>query len=170
MTESTDTITVTRYIGTDGTPVVQVDTTEGTGRIRVNLNDGPPLYDGDPEIHSVPGFRGPAAPGSILTATAPLGAQQIAEAVIAAGYGDVDTFAFTVDADPIDARTVLALMAKTARAAVAALTPGTVEVRACIDALNAAAEGDSNDAEIEAAHNLANEAGWLADAIAAAAR
>lgn len=51
MTELATGITVSLYSGeTDGVPVVQIDTTETTGRIRVNLNDGPPLYDGNPEI------------------------------------------------------------------------------------------------------------------------
>lgn len=32
----------------DGALVVQIDTTEDTGRVRVNINDGR-LWDGDPE-------------------------------------------------------------------------------------------------------------------------
>src|SRR5690606_17780457 len=57
-------ITVTHYRGaSDGVPVVQIDTAQDAGRLRVNLNDGPPLYDGDPERDDAPGaFRGPSAP------------------------------------------------------------------------------------------------------------
>jgi hypothetical protein len=37
------------YVGeADGVPVFQIDT-EASGRIRINLNDGTPVYDGDPE-------------------------------------------------------------------------------------------------------------------------
>ncbi|MDP9903163.1 hypothetical protein [Arthrobacter bambusae] len=42
----------------DGGPeaiVVQIDTGEKTGRLRVNLNDGPPVWDGDPEQDEQPG-------------------------------------------------------------------------------------------------------------------
>ena len=43
-------ITVTTYRGeSDGAPVVQIDTTGYSGWLRINLNDGPPLFDGDPE-------------------------------------------------------------------------------------------------------------------------
>ncbi|WP_396908880.1 hypothetical protein [Mycolicibacterium sp.] len=38
----------------DGTLVVQVDTHEDTGRIRINLNDGP-IWDGDPDTDNPPG-------------------------------------------------------------------------------------------------------------------
>lgn len=165
-------ITVTTYRGErDGAPVVQIDTEAGAGWVRVNLNDGPPLFDGDPEHHSAPGaFQGPSAPDSILTRTAPASAQQIADAVIAAGYTDAATFAFTLEMQPIDAHTVRALMAKAARAALATLAPAVAEVRECIDTLNEMADCDSNDEEIEAAHNLCNAAGWLADAVDNASR
>ena len=164
-------ITVTTYNGeADGVPVVQIDTTETAGWVRVNLNDGPPLFDGDPEHHSPGAFRGPSAPDSILTRTAPESAQQIADAVIAAGYTDWDTFAITLIAQPIDAHTVRALMAKAARAALATLATQVADVRECIDTLNRTAEGDSNDEEIEAAHHLCNAAGWLADSIDKASR
>lgn len=101
-------ITVTHYRGQrDGVPVVQIDTAQDAGWLRVNLNDGPPLYDGDPEQHDAPGaFRGPSAPDSILVQGAPESAQQIADAVIAAGYGDAETFALALRAQPIDAHTV----------------------------------------------------------------
>jgi hypothetical protein len=165
-------ITVTCYRGErDNAPVVQIDTETGAGWVRVNLNDGPPLFDGDPELDDAPGaFRGPSAPDSILTRIAPESAQQIADAVIAAGYTDAETFALALDTQPIDARTVRALMAKAARAALATLAPRVADVRECIDTLNATAEGDSNDEEIEAAHNLCNAAGWLADAVDNASR
>ncbi|WP_251153625.1 hypothetical protein [Cellulosimicrobium sp. Marseille-Q4280] len=40
---------VTTYVGeADGVPVFQIDT-DAPGRIRINLNDGTPVYDGDPE-------------------------------------------------------------------------------------------------------------------------
>lgn len=44
------------FTGDDGVPVVQIDTynTPGGRRVRVNLNDGPPLYDGDPEKDQSP--------------------------------------------------------------------------------------------------------------------
>lgn len=38
----------------DGAQVVQIDTTEGAGRVRVMVNDGP-VYDGDPETDEPPG-------------------------------------------------------------------------------------------------------------------
>lgn len=40
---------VTRFIGTDGVPVVQIDTQEGDGRIRINVNDGV-VFDADPDL------------------------------------------------------------------------------------------------------------------------
>ncbi len=165
-------ITVTTYRGeSDGAPVVQIDTAEAAGWLRVNLNDGPPLFDGDPERHDAPGaLRGPSAPDSILTRTAPESAQQIADAVIAAGYADMETFTISLIAQAIDAHTVRALMAKAARAALATLATQVADVRECIDTLNATAEGDSNDEEIEAAHHLCNAAGWLADSIDKASR
>lgn len=160
-------ITVTHYQGQrDGVPVVQIDTAQDAGWLRVNLNDGPPLYDGDPERHDAPGaFRGPSAPDSILVQGAPESAQQIADAVIAAGYGDAEAFALALRAQPIDAHTVRALMAKAARAALGTLSLQVADVREGIANLNAAAEGDSNDAEIEAAHDMLNAAAWLADSV-----
>lgn len=44
-------------MGAEGSPeaiVVQIDTGEATGRIRVNLNDAP-IWDGNPDTDSVPG-------------------------------------------------------------------------------------------------------------------
>ncbi|WP_308160194.1 hypothetical protein [Mycolicibacterium goodii] len=38
----------------DGARVVQIDTFEGAGRVRVMINDGP-VYDGDPETDQPPG-------------------------------------------------------------------------------------------------------------------
>lgn len=37
---------VSVFRGTDGALVIQVDTNDDTGRIRVNVNDGP-VFDGD---------------------------------------------------------------------------------------------------------------------------
>lgn len=160
-------ITVTHYRGArDGVPVVQIDTELDAGWLRINLNDAPPLWNGDPEQHSALGaFRGPSAPDSILVQTAPESAQQIADAVIAAGYTDAETFALTLDAQQIDAHTVRALMAKAARAALATLAVQVANVRESIATLNTAAEGDSNDAEFEAAATLCNAAAWLADSV-----
>lgn len=48
-------ITVTTFIATgedtldDGAKVIQIDTTTDAGRVRINLNDGPPVWDGNPE-------------------------------------------------------------------------------------------------------------------------
>lgn len=165
-------ITVTHYRGArDGVPVVQIDTELDAGWLRINLNDAPPLWNGDPEQHSAPGaFRGPSAPDSILVQTAPESAQQIADAVIAAGYVDWETFTISLIDQPIDAHTVRALMAKAARTALATLAVQVADVREGIVTLNAAAERDSNDDEIEAAHHLCNAAGWLADSIDRASR
>ncbi|MGJ6127030.1 hypothetical protein QN239_31055 [Mycolicibacterium sp. Y3] len=43
----------------DGARVVQIDTFEGAGRVRVMINDGP-VYDGDPQTDEPPGaqYRG----------------------------------------------------------------------------------------------------------------
>jgi len=159
-------ITVTTYRGeADGVPVVQIDTAENAGWLRVNLNDGAPLFDGDPERHDAPGApRHPTAPD------APESALEIADAVIAAGYVDAATFAFAIDTEPLDANTVRALMAKAVRATLATLTEQVADVREGIAALNAAADGDSNDDELEAAISLCNAAGWLADSIDQARR
>ncbi|MPV50141.1 hypothetical protein GCG21_09005 [Pseudactinotalea sp. HY160] len=69
-------VTTSMFIGDDGVPVVQIDTNElstgepsagelgagglstGSGRVRVNLNDGPPLYDGNPEQDEAPSVLG----------------------------------------------------------------------------------------------------------------
>lgn len=168
MTELTpfEGITVTTYRGeADGVPVVQIDTAENAGWLRVNLNDGAPLFNGDPEHHDAPG-----APRHTTAPDAPESALEIADAVIAAGYVDTATFAFAVNAEPLDVDTVRALMAKAARAALATLAEQVADVREGIAALNAAAEGDSNDDEIEAAISLCNAAGWLADSIDKASR
>lgn len=42
------------YYGTDNAPVVQIDSQQVAGRVRVNLNDGV-IYDGDPEHDERPG-------------------------------------------------------------------------------------------------------------------
>ncbi len=44
----------------DGAQVVEIDTTEGTGRVRVVINDGT-IYDGDPMTDEPPGehYGGP---------------------------------------------------------------------------------------------------------------
>jgi hypothetical protein len=42
------------FTGDDGVPVVQIDTNEDTGRIRVNINDAP-VWDGDPVTDQIPG-------------------------------------------------------------------------------------------------------------------
>ena len=49
-------VRVAAFIGADGAKVIQIDTREETGRIRVNLNDGQPLFNGDPERHDAPGI------------------------------------------------------------------------------------------------------------------
>lgn len=41
-------VEVSTFVGDDGATVVQVDSQEGIGRLRVNLNDAP-VFDGDPE-------------------------------------------------------------------------------------------------------------------------
>lgn len=46
--EHDDTISVQVWMGHDGVPVVQIDTPEKIGRVRINLNDAV-LWDGDPE-------------------------------------------------------------------------------------------------------------------------
>ena len=43
-----NTYEVTRFIGGDDVPVIQIDTTDDTGRIRINLNEGV-VWDGNPE-------------------------------------------------------------------------------------------------------------------------
>ena len=48
-------VRVTACIGDDGAKVIQIDTEEGSGHVRVNLNDGDPLFNGDPEKHDAPG-------------------------------------------------------------------------------------------------------------------
>lgn len=45
---------ITHFIGTDGVPVIQVDTQDLDGMLRINLNDST-LYNGDPEKHEAPG-------------------------------------------------------------------------------------------------------------------
>lgn len=47
MSEQPVTASVFRSI--DGVTVVQIDTQEGAGRVRVYVNDGPAIYDADPE-------------------------------------------------------------------------------------------------------------------------
>lgn len=40
---------VQTWMGEDGVPVFQIDTTGPGQRVRINLNDGPPIWDGNPE-------------------------------------------------------------------------------------------------------------------------
>ena len=49
-------VRVAAFIGADGAKVIQIDTEEGSGHVRVNLNDGPPLFNGDPDKHNAPGI------------------------------------------------------------------------------------------------------------------
>lgn len=49
-------VRVAAFIGADGAKVIQIDTEEGSGHVRVNLNDGPPLFNGNPEKHDAPGI------------------------------------------------------------------------------------------------------------------
>lgn len=160
-------ITVTTYRGaTDLAPVIHIDTAEHSGWLRINLNDGPPLFDGDPERHNPPGiYRALAAD----TPIAPESAYDIADTVIVAGYADTATFAFAIATEPLDARTTRALMAKTAQTALNAFATQINDVRECLDTLNRTSEGDSTDEQLEAAHHLANAARWLADSIDKAA-
>ena len=46
-------VTVYVFTGDDGVPVIQVDTLEDTGRVRVNVNDAP-VFDADPETNIGP--------------------------------------------------------------------------------------------------------------------
>jgi len=48
------TLTVSAFVGQDGATVVQIDTDEAAGHIRINLNDGPPVFDGDPDTDEPP--------------------------------------------------------------------------------------------------------------------
>lgn len=47
-------VEVDTWFGDDDTPVVQIDTHRGHGRLRINLNDGV-VWDGDPETDERPG-------------------------------------------------------------------------------------------------------------------
>ena len=47
-------VEVDTWFGEDDTPVVQIDTHRGHGRLRINLNDGV-VWDGDPETDERPG-------------------------------------------------------------------------------------------------------------------
>lgn len=47
-------VEVNTWFGEDDTPVVQIDTHRGHGRLRINLNDGV-VWDGDPETDERPG-------------------------------------------------------------------------------------------------------------------
>ena len=49
-------VRVTAFIGADDAKVIQIDTQAEVGHIRVNLNDGQPLFNGDPEKHDAPGI------------------------------------------------------------------------------------------------------------------
>lgn len=75
-------------------------------------------------------------------------------------YGDENEYR------PFDNTMSLPTSSRTAtRAAFASVgVASALQVRECIDALNQASEGDSNDAELEAAAELCNAAGRLADA------
>lgn len=46
---------ITHFIGLDGVPVIQIDTADLDGILRINLNDST-LYNGDPEKHEAPGI------------------------------------------------------------------------------------------------------------------
>lgn len=46
---------ITHFIGLDGVPVIQIDTADLDGMLRINLNDST-LYNGDPEKHEAPGI------------------------------------------------------------------------------------------------------------------
>lgn len=51
-------VTVTTYYGEgDGAKVVHIDTEQDAGHVRVNLNDGPAIFDGDPELDNAPAYR-----------------------------------------------------------------------------------------------------------------
>lgn len=47
-------ITLNAWVGHDGVTVVQIDTTQNPGRLRINLNDFI-LWDGDPNADEPPG-------------------------------------------------------------------------------------------------------------------
>ena len=49
LNSETGAIDVSTFAGDDGATVVQIDTAENTGRVRVNVNDGT-VFDADPEI------------------------------------------------------------------------------------------------------------------------
>lgn len=66
---------VTSDTGADGATVVQVDTEDHEGRVRINLNDGT-VWDHDPEL-------GPADPGSLAGAV-----EQLRNHVRALGHMD----------------------------------------------------------------------------------
>lgn len=53
----------------DGVPVIQLDTEADIGHLRINLNDGPALFDGDPDVDDAPAYQKPASAGIILDAT-----------------------------------------------------------------------------------------------------
>lgn len=50
LTLGLDNISVEFFRGDDGALVVQIDTTGGGGRLRVNINDGA-VWDANPETH-----------------------------------------------------------------------------------------------------------------------
>jgi hypothetical protein len=52
---------ISTWIGDDGAHVVQVDTVEDTGHVRVNVNDGT-VFDADPEIDPGVGLRPDTSP------------------------------------------------------------------------------------------------------------
>lgn len=54
-------VEVDTWFGEDDTPVVQIDTHRGHGRLRINLNDGV-VWDGDPETDERPGAHAEALP------------------------------------------------------------------------------------------------------------
>lgn len=49
-----ETIALNAWVGHDGVTVVQIDTTQNPGRLRINFNDGV-LWDGDPNTDEPPG-------------------------------------------------------------------------------------------------------------------
>ena len=46
------------YSEWDGALVVQIDTNDVRGRLRVNVNDGPPVFECDPDTDAVHGSNG----------------------------------------------------------------------------------------------------------------
>ena len=73
-------VEVDTWFGEDDTPVVQIDTHRGHGRLRINLNDGV-VWDGNPETDERPGAYAEALP-SDRSLTIHVGGQQSMKATI----------------------------------------------------------------------------------------